>query len=250
MLRDNSYKLVKALPGFHLVINPAVKNNLDTGRPKNGMFIAFPNSIKNNISDVSPGFWRVQAIKIQLADSTLLLLNTYFPTDPRRANQDDTDLQETLSKIKEVIRNNDFDDIIWAGDINADFVRGTSHTNEVSENLHDLGLSRSWDEFYVDFTCCHEIAGVSHTSVLDYFFWSSVTGDSMTDAGVKHHPDNSSDHCPIYCVLNIAGIQPDKAESKQKQQQKPSWSKAALKKKSPSRISWQRGSTRSQSHHQ
>ena len=67
ILRDNSYKLVQALPGFHLVINPAVKITQDTGRPKNGMFIAFPNSIKSNISDVSPGFWRVQAIKIKLA---------------------------------------------------------------------------------------------------------------------------------------------------------------------------------------
>ena len=182
-MRDNSYKLVKALPGFHLVINPAVKSNLDTGRPKNGMFIAFPNSIKNNISDVSPGFWRVQAITVKLIDSTLLLLNTYFPTDPRRADQDETELQETLSNIKKVIRRNDFDDIVWAGDINADFVRGTSHTNEVSENLDDLGLIKSWDKFDVDFTCCHELVGVSHTSVLDHFFWSTVIGENMTDAG-------------------------------------------------------------------
>ena len=34
ILRDNSYKLVKALPGFHLIINPAVKNTHGTGRPK------------------------------------------------------------------------------------------------------------------------------------------------------------------------------------------------------------------------
>ena len=41
LLRDNSYKLVKALPGFHLVINQAIKSTLDSGRPRGGMFIAF-----------------------------------------------------------------------------------------------------------------------------------------------------------------------------------------------------------------
>ena len=97
------------------------------------MFIAFPNSIKSNISDVSPGFWRVQAIKIKLANSTLLLINTYFPTDPRRANCDETDLLETIGHINDVVRKNDFDDILWAGDINA-IIRNTSHTKLVSES--------------------------------------------------------------------------------------------------------------------
>ena len=64
ILRDNSYKLRKAFPGFHVLINPALKNQLNSGRPRNGMFIAFPDSIKNNVEDVSPGYWRVQAAKI------------------------------------------------------------------------------------------------------------------------------------------------------------------------------------------
>jgi hypothetical protein len=45
-------------------VTTAVKKHLNTGRPINGMFIAFPDSIKNNVEDVSPGFWRVQATKI------------------------------------------------------------------------------------------------------------------------------------------------------------------------------------------
>ena len=231
ILRDNSYKLVNALPGFQLVINPAVKSTLDSGRPRNGMFIAFPNSIKNNICDVSPGFWRVQAIKIKFLNSSLLLINTYFPTDPRRANCDETDLQETIGHIKEVIRKNDFDDILWAGDINSDFLRNTSHTNQVSDSVEELGLTKSWDTFEADFTCYHEIAGVCHTSVLDHFFWNYVLGGAVTDAGVIHHPDNRSDHCPIYCVLSLEGIHHDKAESSQKQQQKPSWKRASQEEK-------------------
>ena len=49
ILRDNSYKLRQAFPGFQILINPAVKKHLNTGRPSNGMFIAFPDSIKNNV---------------------------------------------------------------------------------------------------------------------------------------------------------------------------------------------------------
>ena len=83
----------------------------------------------------------------------------------------------------------------------------------------------------MDFTCCHEIDDVSHTSILDHFFWSKVLGDAVTDAGVIHHPDNRSDHCPIYCVFSLEGIQHDKAESSQKQQQKPSWKRASEEEK-------------------
>ena len=52
LLRENSYKLRQAFPGYQILVNPAVKNQLNTGRPSNGMFIAFPDSIKNRVFDV------------------------------------------------------------------------------------------------------------------------------------------------------------------------------------------------------
>ena len=116
---------------------------------------------------------------------------------------------------------------LLTGDINADFARETSHTNLVSEELLDLGLSRSWDDYDVDFTCCHDIAGVSHTSILDHFFWNKGLGDAVRDAGVVHHPDDHSDHCPIFCVLSLDSIVHDVKESSQKQLQKPSWIRAS-----------------------
>ena len=159
MLRDNSYKLTRALPDFHLIINPAVKTSLDKGRPKNGMFIAVPHSIKNHIADVSPGFWRIQAITMTFGNSTILLINSYFPTDPRRPNMDEFDLLETLGHVRDVIRKTDFDHLLWAGDINADFLRRTSHTIRVQDMVEELGLRRSWTKFPIDFTHCHELLG-------------------------------------------------------------------------------------------
>ena len=230
LLRDNSYKIIKALPGYQVLINPAIKISHDKGRPRNGMFIAFPSTIKNTVTDVSPGSWRIQAAKFQFGNSTILLINSYFPVDQRRANADEAELQETISQIKEVIRKNDFHSLLWAGDINADFLRDTSHTDSVLAAIQDLGLSMSWEKFQIDFTHCVDQLGVSHTAILDHFFWSEAMCEAVTDAGVIHLPDNKSDHCPIYCTLRPQAIQLEFSESA-RQQSKPSWKKATSEQK-------------------
>ena len=58
LLRENTYKIKQAFPKLNIVIKPAFKKDLNHGRPSNGMFIAFPDNIKNQVTDVSPGFWR------------------------------------------------------------------------------------------------------------------------------------------------------------------------------------------------
>ena len=230
VLRDNSYKLTRALPGFQVFINPAVKNSHDIGRPKNGMFIAVPQSIKNSVTDVSPGFWRIQAVTIQFGSITTLLINSYFPSDPRRPDADESDLLETLGHIKNVIRKTEFSSLLWAGDINADFPRNSCHTNRVNDLLHELGLTKSWDKFMIDFTCCHELLGTSHVSTLDHFFWNEMLEENVTDAGVLHLPDNKSDHSPIYCVLEFQDVQQE-VQSQVYQKPKPNWKKASQEQK-------------------
>ena len=116
------------------------------------MFIVFPDNIKNQVTDVSPGHWRLQAVKIKFVNSTLLLINSYFPTDPQRDNVDDGDLRDTLGHIKKIVEVNPCDSILWAGDINSDFSRNSNHTTEVQEALLELGFLKAWDEFDADFT--------------------------------------------------------------------------------------------------
>ena len=231
ILRDNSYKLRRAFPGYQLLINPAFKDQLNTGRPSNGMFIAFPDSIKNNVVDVSPGFWRVQAVKISFDSSTLLLINSYFPIDPQRNNADEADLLETLGHIKKVVANNEFDDILWAGDLNSDFSRGSSHTLAVQDALQELGLRSSWEFFQIDYTASQEILGRTFTSVLDHFVWSPLLENSVVDAGVLHLPDNNSDHSPIYCTINLSAIN-HRVTLPKAVQPRPSWKRASCEQKS------------------
>ena len=229
ILRDNSYKILNALPDYQVLVNPAVKLGHDLGRPKNGMFVAFPQAIKNCVTDVSPGFWRIQAAKFKFGNSTILLINSYFPTDPRRVAADDSELIETLSHIKEIIRKNEFSSLLWAGDINAEFIRDR-HSRTVHEAVEELGLNKSWQKFDIDFTHCHEQLGMTYLSILDHFFWSETLDAGVRDAGVLHLPCNTSDHSPVYCVVEVDAIQQDLSRPSERKP-RPSWKKASQEQK-------------------
>ena len=194
------------------------------------MFIAVPVQIKEHISNVSPKHWSVQAVTLRTPTSNLLIINTYFPVDSQIHDFDTADLLSTLSAINDVIKGNEFDIIVWIGDINADFSRQTRCTNMIESFIDQNEFSTLWDRFPTDFTHVYDINDVSHTSNIDHCIWSSDfthvydindvshtsnidhciwSGDlreHITDAGVLHLTTNLSDHCPIYCQLKINGL--------------------------------------------
>ena len=236
LLKSNSYKLFQVCPEFQFFINPAIKDVQDTGRPSNGMFICVPNRIKGSVIYVSPGHWRVQAVKIESETSQTLLINSYFPFDRRGVEGSidgvEDELIETLSVIRNVILNNECDTVIWGGDINSDFARNNRLTGLVTELLEEINLATTWNTFEADFTCVYEREGVSHVSLLDHFFISEGLSPKIIEAGVIHHPDNTSDHSPIFCVLNSITISQSSTEAAPGSK-KPSWKRAsALEKES------------------
>ena len=120
------------------------------------MFIAVPNYFKNNIQDVSPGHWRLQAALIKTQGSIILLINSYFPVDPRTVNIDETELNEIFENIRNIFQDHQFSSVLLCGDINCDFLRNTGHVKSVQNFLDDFELLKSWDTYKVDFTHCHE----------------------------------------------------------------------------------------------
>ena len=151
ILKANLYRLYQEVPGFHFFVNPAIKETQDIGRPKNGMFICVPDRIKNCVSDVSPGHWRIQAVIISREDTKTLVINSYFPYDERQSEDDSHELDETNCVIRNVIRSCDCDAVILAGDINADLTRNTHHTRTVRASTDELQLVTAWDTYQVDF---------------------------------------------------------------------------------------------------
>ena len=224
ILKGNSYKISNSIPGFNFIINPAVKENQDKGRPKNGMFIAFPDFIKNSVKDVSPGNWRIQAVIVKCSNSNLLVINSYFPVD-KRTNNINPELSETIQFIKQIIENNDFSNLLLLGDINCDFLRRNGHIRVVQNCIEEFSLTKSWDNFDIDFTCIHETNGISHTSIIDHFMWNEGLNACISDCGVVHSIENQSDHSPIYCVVDCGQIESTFTEPTAGKP-KPNWKKA------------------------
>ena len=98
VLQCNRFKIKQCLPNARIFCKKAVKDSLE-GQPKNGMFITVPHEIGGLVTDASPNHWRVQSIVLKAGINRTLIINSYFPTDPRTADFDTAELQTTLSSI-------------------------------------------------------------------------------------------------------------------------------------------------------
>ena len=62
-----------------------------------------------------------------------------------------SDLLGTLDAIKELVNTTQFDHLVWAGDLNADFSRCTKFTTVLDHQFIDERcLTRSWHMFHAD----------------------------------------------------------------------------------------------------
>ena len=93
---------------------------------------------------------------------------------------------------------------------------------------HDL--LRAWKTFPVDYTHSLDIEGKTFTSTIDHFHWNNGLTECIEDVGVLYLPDNTSDHCPIYCTILANSF---KAQSRVATPStgKPSWRKATTEEK-------------------
>ena len=112
LLRSNGYKIKQCLPGAHVVFKEAVKDTHDDRRPKNGMFVDVPAVMKEYVEDISPNHWRVQAVLVRTTESSIMIINTYFPTDPKSTDFDSSELMTTLSAIRELRSRKDFNVVV------------------------------------------------------------------------------------------------------------------------------------------
>ena len=95
------------------------------GRGKAGLAQIWHESVDHLVSRVTiPCANRVQAVTVSLS-SKILWINSYFPGDPGCDEFDETELRETLSSIKWVLKNVEYDNILWCADINADSGRNS-----------------------------------------------------------------------------------------------------------------------------
>ena len=146
LLKSNGYFAKKALPEHNVIFKPATKD-----APKNGLFIAVPIFLKENVKEIPVESKRLQGVIGTVESFRILLINSYFPTDPR-SDFDEIDLLMLLTEIQKIIDENDFDYMVLGGDINADFRRKTKFVDIIQEFLMKTKVHKSWDSYPAEFT--------------------------------------------------------------------------------------------------
>ena len=165
-------------------------------------------------------------------NSSILLINSYFPYDKQEQldNAGINDLAETLGVISNIIRNSECDSVVWAGDINTDFSSNTAHCTIVKDSVEEMQVKTVWERFTVDFTCTYERDGITRTSILDLLHISEALLQTVTDGGPIHHPDNTSDHEPIYCIFESITLARNSSQ-RLEYRPRPSWRMAGQEEK-------------------
>ena len=138
-----------------------------TGRAKAGLTqICSKKYSVNRVRVVTAGF-RVQAQILETPTSRVLWLNTYLPTDPQLQRYDDSELQEVLMEVRNILNNTEFDDIVWGSDLNWDPSRDFQFSRSLASFVQETGLVSLWESFPVPYTHIHTIG--RSRSVLDHF---------------------------------------------------------------------------------
>ena len=143
-------------------------------------------------------------------------------------NDDLHELEETLQDVSLLIVNTTCNRAMNAGDFNCDIKRNTGQTRRIAEFMEEHGLTPVWEKYPIDFSHTTERNDKSWFSTIDHFLVTDI--DSVMSAGVIHHPDNQSDHEPIFCQLDKTVISIPSANISPKAPG-PAWRLASLEDK-------------------
>ena len=229
LLRSNVYKLSKFFSNSAVLAKPAFKKfeNQNTGRPMGGLAVIMPKHLRKSTKIIKCDSWRLQPILFQCGGREILIVNSYFPTDPRTINGENQELVRTLAELLNIIETTTFHTVYLAGDLNTDMLRRSSHVQAVRDFMTRCSLVSLWDYHEVDFTHSHESenGNVSH-STLDHILTLRRSLDSVVSAGVLHQVENLSDHEPVYAVIGVESPAKKENEEVKNKAPKPMWNTA------------------------
>ena len=178
-----------------MFIVPAQKQNtqISKGRGKGGLATIWDKNLTKYVSKIKCENFRMQATKFDFPSGVFLVINTYFPCDPRTINFDDTELLTLLTSIQNTAQCSGCRNIWLAGDLNAHFQRSTRFTNLVRDFIADMGLYILWENDdqldsiqNVDFTFMFEANGTTSFSTIDHFACSRGVLPIIQEAGTVH----------------------------------------------------------------
>ena len=201
-----------------MFIVPAYKENnqVTRGRGKSGLVTMWKKGLTKYVSKVSCSNFRIQATKFKFPAGPVLVINSYFPCDPRTDNFDDSELITLLADLRSVIQSSECNNVLLAGDLNSHFDRQSRFTNLVDNELADLGLVLLWQNTDnnphhwiqpVDYTYLSVSNNVASCSTIDHFGASHRMYTAVKEAGVIHSGENLSNHSAIYLKIRLGDIE-------------------------------------------
>ena len=139
---SNTNLLRKRFNNHDMFIVPAEKNNsqISRGRGKGGLATIWKRGLTKYVMKIECNNSRLQATKFDFPSGSLLVLNVYFPCDPRVNNFDDTEVLTLLADIKTAIGTSHCHHILLCGDLNCHFERYNRYTNTVKDFLEDINF--------------------------------------------------------------------------------------------------------------
>ena len=217
-----------------MFIVPAVKNT-SRGRGSGGLVTLWDKGLTKYVSKINCSNHRLQATKFSLPNVPILVLNCYFPCDPRTDNLDETELLTLLADIRNVTNKASCPNVFLAGDLNCHFNRFSRFTSIVKDFLvEELGLTIMWENpdmdpdhmvQQVDYTHLHTVKDSSHYSTIDHFAVSPQVYQVVSEAGVLHCGSNPSNHSAIFAKVKVRDLDLELETSIP--EKRSSWSKAS-----------------------
>ena len=117
------------------------------------MFIALPVNLRNKVKDIFPNSSRVQAMVLDRDSEKLMIINSYFPQDPKTVTYElDSDMEDALVVIENMMDSYQCNNILIVGDLNTDFIRNNGRVKRFNMFLSSNILESSWKKFDVDYT--------------------------------------------------------------------------------------------------
>ena len=210
---SNTDKLRKLYSNkYDMFIIPAKKDpyQVSKGRGKGGLATLWDKNLTKYASQVKCSSFRLQATRFSFPSGSLLVLNTYFPCDPRVNNFDDEELLSLLAEIRNVLNNQ-----ACMYNLNSHFLRQNRFTTIIKDFFDDINFSIFWENSDqaaghliqdIDYTHQQVQEGESFVSTIDHFVSNDVLFNRIVEAGVIHAGENPSNHSPIFAKVNLENV--------------------------------------------
>ena len=234
---SNTNKIRKLLNHkYDMFIIPAFKDDsqVSKGRGKGGLATLWDKGLTKYVSQVKTVSFRIQATKFDLPSGSLLVVNTYFPCDPRVNNFNEEELLSVLLEIKSLMNNHNCNYNLILGDFNSHFSRHSAFTNIVHDFFDENNIKIFWENpddtkghliQKIDFTFQFSNDQETFSSIIDHFAGNQNVYNAAKEAGVLHSGDNPSNHSPIYLKVKLGEI--DFATEKPSGEKRVNWGKSS-----------------------